>query len=106
MPTAAERFFFDNNGYLVLDGFLAPGHVEKLLSALEKAIDRRRSEGYRREHPTAFPERLDGPNYRIFHLLDEDPLVLARMDYGPIMEYVRAHLHPMPHVHATDASRE
>ena len=32
---------------------------------------------------------MGGPNYRILHLLDEDPLFLDLMDYPPILEYVR-----------------
>src|SRR5687768_7842597 len=104
--TAGERFFFDNNGYLLLEGFLAPGHVERLVEALERAVERRRSPGYSREHPTAFPEKLEGPNARIFHLLDEDPLFLELMDHAPMMEYVRGLLNPMPHLHATDAIYE
>ena len=42
-PTPAERFFFDNNGYLVLEKFLAPEHVAALSAALEQAIERRKS---------------------------------------------------------------
>jgi hypothetical protein len=102
-PTQAERFFFDNNGYLALEGFLPLDHTARLRVALERAIGRRSAPDYWREHPTAFPERLEGPNYRIFHLLDEDPLFLELMDYPPMMEYVRALLNPMPHIHATDA---
>ena len=105
-PTAGERFFFDNNGYLVLEGFLDGEHVAALLSALERAIARRRSASYARVHPTAFPEQLDGPNSRIFHLLDEDPLFLDLMDHPRMMEYVRGLLNPLPHIHATDAVQE
>src|SRR3954451_18617007 len=86
-PTTAERFFWDNNGYLALDGFLERRHVEALLDALQRAIAYRRSAEYRREHPTAFAERLEGPNARIFHLLDADPLFLDLMDYPPMLEY-------------------
>ena len=41
-PTDAERFFFDNNGYLVLENFLAPDRVAALYAALERTIERRR----------------------------------------------------------------
>lgn len=105
-PTQSERFFFDNNGYLVLEDFLSPEHVNGLLGALERAILRRRSPEYAREHPTAFTERLEGPNARIFHLLDEDPLFVDLMDHAPVMEYVRGLLNPMPHLHASDAIHE
>lgn len=104
--SARERFFFDNNGYLVLENVLAPDHVAALIGALERAIVRRRAPGYRREHPTAFPDALEGPNYRIFHLLDEDPLFLELIDYPPIMKYVRGLLNPRPHFHASDAIYE
>lgn len=105
-PTAAERFFFDNNGYLVLEEFLSREHVATLLAALERGIERRKGPDYQREHPTAFSEQLEGPNYRIFHLLDEDPLFLDLMDHPPMLEYVRGLLNPLPHVHATDAIYE
>jgi ectoine hydroxylase-related dioxygenase (phytanoyl-CoA dioxygenase family) len=105
-PTAGERFFFDNNGYLVLEDFLAPEHVAALIGAVERTIERRKSPDYKREHPTAFPDNLAGPNFRIFHLLDEDPLFLDLMDYGPMMEYVRGLFNPMPHNHATDVIYE
>jgi ectoine hydroxylase len=105
-PTASERFFFDNNGYLVLEGFLPEDLVTKLVGAIETGIDRRKAPGCRREHPTAFPDRLEGPNHRIFHLLDEDPLFLQLMEFAPMMEYVRGLLNPMPHIHATDAIHE
>lgn len=102
-PTAAERFFFDNNGYLVLESFLAPGHVAELIKALERAIKRRRESGFQGEHPTAFQDKLNGPNARIFHLLGEDPLFLDLMDYEPMMAYVRGLFNDMPHNHGTDA---
>src|SRR5205823_6118000 len=105
-PTAAERFFFDNNGYLVLEGFLGPDHVHALLTALRRTIERRTGAGYQRAHPTAFPEQLAGPNYRVFHLLDEDPLFLDLMDHPPMLDYVHGLLNPLPHVHATDAIYE
>ena len=105
-PTTAERFFFDNNGYLVLEDFLSPELTSGLREATERAIAHRRSPGYKREHPTAFPEALTGPNYRIFHLLDESPLFLEMLDYPPMMAYVRELLNPMPHFHACDAIYE
>ena len=40
--TDAEKFFFENNGYLVLDNFLASSHVETLRSALAEVIEKRR----------------------------------------------------------------
>jgi ectoine hydroxylase len=105
-PTAAERFFFDNNGYLVLENFLSPSHVEALSVALKKAVARRRSPRYQREHEPAFAERLQGANARIFHLLDDDPLFLDLLDYDPIMAYVHGLFNEMPHLHSTDAFLE
>ena len=101
-PTRAERFFFDNNGYLILPNFLEPKHVNQLKDALDRAVRNRRQPGYRREHPTAYPDDLQGVNSRIFHLLDEDPRFLELMDYPPMMAYVRGLLSPRPHLHATD----
>lgn len=104
--SASERFFFDNNGYLVLEDFLPAEWVARLTKALEQAIERRRSPEYHREHPTTFSENLAGPNYRIFHLLDEDPVFLDLLDYPPMMRYVRGLFNPNPHLHATDAMYE
>src|SRR5579871_4846932 len=67
-PTAAERFFFDNNGYLLLEEFLPAERIAALNRAVERAIARRTAPDYRREHPPAFPGQLSGPNYRLFHL--------------------------------------
>ena len=102
-PTAAERFFFDNNGYLLLEDFLSPSHVAALNDALQKTVARRHSAAYQREHEPAFAERLEGANARIFHLLDEDPLFLDLLDYAPMMAYVHGLFNDMPHLHSTDA---
>ena len=53
-PTDAERFFFDNNGYLVLEDFLAPDRVADLYAALERTIERRRD-----SPATIFVDALD-----------------------------------------------
>ena len=102
-PTESERYFFDTHGYLVIEDFLSPDHVEALRAAVERTVERRRSTAYMREHDPAFPERLEGPNARIFHLLDEDPLFLDLLNYEPMMAYVRALFNEMPHLHSTDA---
>jgi ectoine hydroxylase-related dioxygenase (phytanoyl-CoA dioxygenase family) len=80
-PTTAERFFFDNNGYLVLDNFLSPERVSALYKALEQVVERRRSAEFKREHAPAFDDRLDGANLtglpedkrRFFHGFAFDP---------------------------------
>ena len=40
--TDAEKFFFENNGYLVLEDFFTPSHVSILRSALAEVIEKRR----------------------------------------------------------------
>jgi hypothetical protein len=40
-PTRAERFFFDNNGYLVLEQLLTGKTLARLREALDRAIARR-----------------------------------------------------------------
>ena len=35
--TDAEKFFFENNGYLVLEDFLTPSHVAILRNALAES---------------------------------------------------------------------
>ena len=105
-PTDAERFFFDNNGYLVLENFLAPDRVAALYAALERTIERRRDSQLRREHEPAFADRLDAANVRVMHLLAEDPLFLEMLDYEPMMAYVHGLFNEMPHLHSTDAFYE
>jgi len=105
-PTQAEQFFFDNNGYLVIEDFLAPDHVEALKAVLERTIEKRRTQGCTRPHEPAFADRLDAANVRIFHLLDEDPLFLQLLDYPAVMPYVHGLFNDMPHLHSTDAFYE
>ena len=105
-PTAAERFFFDNNGYLVLEDFLDPDRVAALYAALERVLERRRSPEFKRLHEPAFADRLDSANARVMHLLAEDPLFLELLDYGPMMDYVHGLFNEMPHLHSTDAFYE
>ena len=105
-PTDAERFFFDNNGYLVLENFLAPDRVAALYAALERTIERRRDSQFKRAHEPAFADRLDAANVRVMHLLAEDPLFLEMLDYEPMMAYVHGLFNEMPHLHSTDAFYE
>ena len=42
VPSVAERFIFDTQGYLVLEHFLSPDHVARLLAALDSVVARRR----------------------------------------------------------------
>ncbi len=105
-PTDAERFFFDNNGYLVIEDFLNKEQVDGLYAALQQAIERRRSPEFKRDHQPAFDDRLDTANIRVMHLLTEDPLFLQMLDYGPMMAYVHGLFNEMPHLHSTDAFYE
>ena len=40
--TDAQRFFFENNGYLILEDFFTSSHVENLRNALAEVIEKRR----------------------------------------------------------------
>ena len=105
-PTQAERFLFDNNGYLVLEDFLAPALVDSLNAALARTITRRRDPGFKRAHDPAFEDKLGSKNARVMHLLAEDPLFLDMLDYEPMMAYVHGLFNEMPHLHSTDAFYE
>lgn len=101
-PTAAERFFFDNNGYLVLENFLSPDHVARLLETLHRVIERRREQQAQGRAHTGMTH-VNGDNTRIFYILDDDPLFLEMLDWPPLMPYVTGLLCPKPHHHASDA---
>ena len=105
-PSIAERFFFDNHGYLVLEDFLSNDLVATLIQALEKTISKRRRPGFKRDVEPAFPDQLDSNNSRVFHLLDEDPTFLQMLDYQPMLAYVHGLFNEMPHLHSTDAFYE
>ena len=106
-PTATEQISvekcdrFDRDGFVVLEGFLAPSHVQTLRTALARAIERRRAGSGTPLQVSAIQE--EGNDTRIFHILDDDPLFLDLMDHAPIMPYVRGLLHEKPHFHASDA---
>lgn len=102
-PSAAERFFFDNNGYVVLENFLAADHVERLQAALAGVIARRRALTKANQPQTGFTQIKGEKSTRIFYILDDDPLFLELLDWPAIMPYVKALLNPKPHHHASDA---
>jgi ectoine hydroxylase-related dioxygenase (phytanoyl-CoA dioxygenase family) len=103
-PTADERFFFDANGYLILENFLSDEMIENLSNALRSGISRRLQMKELGQLGRKGPWlTVNGANSRIFGILDEDPLFLDLMDYPPVMSYVRALLTPTPHYHASDA---
>ena len=102
-PTAAERFTFDNTGYLVLERFLKPDHIARLLTALERAVRRRRAQ-VAADPAYARNTLINGArSTRLLYILEDDPLFLELVDWAPLMPYVHALINPMPHYHASDA---
>ena len=101
-PTATERYFFDNNGYLVLESFLAEDHVSQLLEVLHRVIAKRRQlEEQEISHTGMTHIRED--DTRIFYILDDHPMFLEMLDWPPILPYVTGLLNERPHHHASDA---
>lgn len=104
-PTAAERFFFDTNGYLALENFLSPEHVARLTETLLRVMAKRRR--MQEENiPRAGMTHLSGDSARIFYILDDDPSFLELLDWPPLMPYVHTLLNSKPHHHASDAIME
>jgi ectoine hydroxylase len=101
-PTRAERFFFDNSGYLVLERLLTEEHVARLQKAVHQAIARRQSL-QERSIPHTGITQVQGANTRIFYILDDDPLFLELIDWPPIWPYATGLLNERPHHHASDA---
>ena len=99
--TQAERFFFDNNGYLVIEEFLPPGMVANLLEvSLRVAEERREKEGA--GAPQCGMTHVDGENTRYFYILGDDPLFLDMLTPPPLMPYLAGLLNAKPHHHASD----
>lgn len=105
-PTLAERFFFDNNGYLVLEEFLAADHVNALLQALRRVMTRRRKMQEQGISHTGMTKLMGKDSARIFYILDDDPLFLEMLDWPAIWPYVTGLLNARPHHHASDAILE
>ena len=101
-PTQAERFFFDNNGYLVLERLLTDDHAARLLETLNRVVARRRVL-QERGIPHTGMIRIQNDNTRIFYILDDDPVFLELLDWPAIMLYVTGLLNERPHHHASDA---
>jgi ectoine hydroxylase-related dioxygenase (phytanoyl-CoA dioxygenase family) len=98
----AERFFFDNNGYLVLERLLTEEHVAQFLETLRRVIAERRrlqEQGI----PHTGMTQVHGDNTRIFYILDDDPRFLELVDWPAIWPYVTGLLNERPHHHASDA---
>ena len=102
-PSDSERFFFDNNGYLVLDGFLAQDHVNELREALFCAIARRREQQEKGIPQTGKTDIRGERSTRIFYILDDEPLFLELLDWPAILPYVTGLLNERSHHHASDA---
>jgi hypothetical protein len=103
--TPSDRYFFDNNGYLLLENFLSPDHVARLMEALFRVFARRRAL-LQAGAPRMPSDHADGDSMRIFYILDDDPLFLEMLDWPPILPYVTGLLNERPHHHASDAIAE
>ncbi|MBT3341586.1 MAG: hypothetical protein HN404_01200 [Gemmatimonadetes bacterium] len=101
-PTSSDRYFFETNGYLVLEDFLLADQVAHLLERLRRAIDRRRA-GQGTPLQNASIHRGAGEDTRIFHILDDDPAFLDMIDPPALMPYVHGLLNEHAHFHASDA---
>ena len=109
-PTAAERFYFETQGYLVLENFLTPAHVARLQAALTPSVARRRQgvpAGWKWQWPPRNSHDLTQiqgeKSTRILNLLEDDPAFLELMLWPALQPYVHALLNPAPHYHASDA---
>lgn len=98
-----ERFFFETNGYLVLEHFLDRDHVTRLQGALDEVVARRRQWQSAGIAHTGMTRLMGEQSTRIFYILDDHPLFLQLLDWEPMLRYVRALLNPKPHHHASDA---
>ena len=98
-----ERFFFETNGYLVLENFLDSDHVAQLHEALDRVVAQRRQWQTAGVPHTGMTRLMGAQSTRLFYILDDDPLFLELLDWPPMLHYVRALLNPKPHHHASDA---
>ena len=105
MISQSEKFFFENNGYLVLDQFLDSSLTERLLETVNRVAAHRRQLAENNVPHTGITH-TNGDNTRIFYILDDDSLLLQMLDYPPTMAYVKSLLNPMPHHHASDVILE
>jgi ectoine hydroxylase len=105
-PTPGQRFQFDTHGYLILEGFLKPDHVSRLLEALDRAVERRRRQVDEDPSLGRITLRSGRQSARLFYILDDDPMFLDLLDWAPLMPFVRALLNPDPHHCASDAILE
>ncbi len=90
-PAPDEIYQLQTSCYLVLPGFLAADHVALLMDRLERVMERRREMAATSTESRAKTD-VEGANTRIFHILQDDPALLDRMDYEPFMAYARTFL--------------
>ena len=102
-PTPAELFFFESNGYLVLENFLKPDHVARLQAALDRAILRRRKQLEADPSLARITQNNGKKSTRILYILDDDPAFLELLDWAPLMPYVKALINAKAHHCASDA---
>jgi len=99
------RESFDQDGFVVLEGFLSNDHVIRLDQALETVVQRRRQWVADGVPHTGFTQ-VEGESTRAFYILDDHPDFLELLDWAPMMALVRELLNPMLHFHASDAIAE
>lgn len=88
-PSTAERFFFDNNGYLMLENFLSTEHVQQLQAALTRVMEKRRLLQEQKLPHTGMTQLKGEKSTRIFYILDDDPLFLELLNWPAIVPYVQ-----------------
>jgi len=101
--TQAELFFFDNNGYLVLENFLEADHVARLTEAVDRAVARRRRDMDTQQFLKRITQKTGAKSTRILYILDEDPLLQEMLDWPAMIPYVKALMGPLFHHLACDA---
>jgi ectoine hydroxylase len=103
VPTDADRFAFETDGFLVKENFLTPDHVARLLEATPRVIARRRELiRTKQKEPAGFTHAKSDKSTRLFYILDDDPLFLELLDWPALMPYVHGLLSKMPHHCASD----
>jgi len=100
--TASEKFIFDTQGYVVLENFLQPEHIARLLAATAATVARRREQARTGVPQTGFTQINGKDSTRVFYILDDDPLFLELLDWPAILPYVHTLLNPKPHHCASD----
>jgi ectoine hydroxylase-related dioxygenase (phytanoyl-CoA dioxygenase family) len=101
-PSPAERFFFDTNGYLLLENLLTPEHTAALREATLRLEARRRAQLAQDPEGTE-GTWIEGDNTHLYYLIHEDPLFLDLLDHPAIWPYVTGLLNERPHYHASNA---